>query len=135
MRSDGPVAPGTIRLSEAQNHRCPYCGGEMLLERGLPHSATVEHVIPRSYGGTNCWLNVVAAHERCNQRRGDAPVDTDSYAIAMEGIIANREASAKQRMTKEMRKWKKFLDRQKRIMDFARTLENSEGVAFTSWKP
>ena len=123
MQSTGPVHPNTVRLSEAQNHRCPYCGGDMILERGYPHSATVEHVIPRSQGGTNCWLNVVAAHEICNQRRGQEPADLDSYAIAMEGILENRRLSANAKLTKEQKKWKKFLDRQKRILDFARMLD------------
>lgn len=126
MQVPGPVAPSTVRLSEAQNHRCCYCGGDMLMIRDHPLSATVEHVIPRSQGGTNCWSNVVAAHERCNQRRGSDPVDIESYSIAMEGIIHNREAHAQKRLTKEMRRWKKFLDRQKRILDFSRFLDRED---------
>jgi 5-methylcytosine-specific restriction endonuclease McrA len=42
--------------------RCAYCGG---------HATTIDHVLPRSRGGGNSWLNTVAACGRCNQRKGD----------------------------------------------------------------
>jgi 5-methylcytosine-specific restriction endonuclease McrA len=41
---------------------CAYCGGP---------ASTVDHVLPRSRGGGNTWLNTVAACGRCNQRKGD----------------------------------------------------------------
>ena len=43
-------------------HRCAYCGAE---------ATTVDHVLPRSRGGANSWLNTVAACGRCNGRKGD----------------------------------------------------------------
>jgi 5-methylcytosine-specific restriction endonuclease McrA len=43
-------------------NRCAYCGG---------HATTVDHVLPRSRGGRNTWLNTVAACGGCNQRKGD----------------------------------------------------------------
>ncbi|HEY3502290.1 MAG TPA: HNH endonuclease [Actinocatenispora sp.] len=43
-------------------HRCAYCGGR---------AATLDHVLPRSRGGANTWLNTVAACGGCNQRKGD----------------------------------------------------------------
>jgi 5-methylcytosine-specific restriction endonuclease McrA len=48
-------------------HRCAYCGGG---------ASTIDHVLPRSRGGTNSWLNTVAACGGCNQRKGDrTPVE------------------------------------------------------------
>lgn len=44
-------------------HRCQYCGS--------PKRLTLDHVIPRSKGGTHTWDNVVAACERCNTTKGD----------------------------------------------------------------
>jgi 5-methylcytosine-specific restriction endonuclease McrA len=41
---------------------CGYCGG---------HATTVDHILPRSRGGKNTWLNTVAACGSCNQRKGD----------------------------------------------------------------
>lgn len=44
-------------------HRCQYCseGAENL-----------DHVVPRSRGGTHTWENVVAACRWCNNRKGDS---------------------------------------------------------------
>lgn len=41
---------------------CGYCGG---------HATTVDHILPRSRGGRNTWLNTIAACGGCNQRKGD----------------------------------------------------------------
>jgi hypothetical protein len=42
--------------------RCGYCGQT---------ATTIDHVLPRSRGGRNTWLNTVAACGGCNQRKGD----------------------------------------------------------------
>jgi 5-methylcytosine-specific restriction endonuclease McrA len=42
--------------------RCGYCGRP---------ASTIDHVLPRSRGGANTWLNTVAACGGCNQRKGD----------------------------------------------------------------
>ncbi len=42
--------------------RCAYCGGG---------ATTIDHVLPRSRGGRNTWLNTVAACGGCNQRKSD----------------------------------------------------------------
>jgi 5-methylcytosine-specific restriction endonuclease McrA len=43
---------------------CQYCGHE----RG---NLTVDHVIPRSKGGTSGWNNIVTCCAPCNRRKGD----------------------------------------------------------------
>lgn len=47
---------------ERDRRTCAYCGGA---------ASTIDHVLPRSRGGANTWLNTVAACGRCNQRKGD----------------------------------------------------------------
>ncbi len=47
-------------------YTCQYCGGQP-----GKHELTVDHVIPRSRGGTTTWENVVAACAPCNHRKGD----------------------------------------------------------------
>jgi 5-methylcytosine-specific restriction endonuclease McrA len=44
------------------NHRCQYCGGT---------AENLDHVVPRSKGGTHTWDNVVAACRPCNTRKED----------------------------------------------------------------
>jgi 5-methylcytosine-specific restriction endonuclease McrA len=46
-------------------HRCQYCGSERHL--------TVDHVVPRSKGGTDTWDNLVTSCALCNRRKGDRP--------------------------------------------------------------
>ncbi len=46
-------------------HCCQYCG------RHFPaHQLSMDHVIPRSRGGTTTWLNVVCACLKCNVKKG-----------------------------------------------------------------
>lgn len=56
--------PGWSRAGvlKRDNRTCGYCG------RG---ATTVDHVLPRSRGGANSWLNTVACCGRCNQRKAD----------------------------------------------------------------
>lgn len=43
-------------------NRCQYCGAT---------AENIDHVIPRSKGGTHTWENVVAACRPCNARKED----------------------------------------------------------------
>jgi 5-methylcytosine-specific restriction endonuclease McrA len=58
----GPV-PLTRRAVFARDGgRCVYCGGV---------ATSIDHVVPRSRGGTHTWDNVVAACRRCNHTKAD----------------------------------------------------------------
>ena len=43
-------------------HRCAYCGRR---------ATTVDHVLPRSHGGRDTWLNTVAACAADNHSKAD----------------------------------------------------------------
>ncbi|MDJ1137716.1 HNH endonuclease [Streptomyces iconiensis] len=43
-------------------HRCAYCGRR---------ATTVDHIVPRSRGGEDTWLNTVAACSADNHRKAD----------------------------------------------------------------
>lgn len=66
-------------LFERDNHQCLYCGNyfnKKLLTR--------DHIIPKSRGGRDDWMNVVAACKRCNQYKGDHLLEhTDLSLIAL----------------------------------------------------
>lgn len=63
------------RIYREQNGRCFYCGDEM-----LPHGAsigpsdpklrTIDHVIPRFFGGKSEQENIVYACQECNIKKG-----------------------------------------------------------------
>lgn len=44
------------------DHRCQYCGAS---------AENIDHVIPKSRGGTHSWENVVASCRPCNSRKRD----------------------------------------------------------------
>lgn len=49
------------RLLQRDKGKCAYCGKE---------ATTVDHVIPRSRGGTTDWTNSVASCLKCNHKKG-----------------------------------------------------------------
>jgi 5-methylcytosine-specific restriction endonuclease McrA len=53
-------------VAKRDHYVCQYCGAQP----GAV-SITIDHVLPRSQGGTSTWTNCVAACERCNARKGD----------------------------------------------------------------
>lgn len=62
--------PQLVRFSRRNvylrdNHRCQYCGVTF-----SPAELTLDHVVPRVYGGKTSWTNVVAACGSCNRRKG-----------------------------------------------------------------
>ncbi len=57
-----------IKLSKKEifrrdNYTCQYCGRRT-------KNLTVDHVVPRRYGGKYCWENLVSACPECNRRKG-----------------------------------------------------------------
>ena len=52
-------------IKEANNYECIYCG-----EKHHEHDLTIDHVHPRTMGGTNITSNCVPACRSCNQSKG-----------------------------------------------------------------
>ena len=55
-------------------HTCQYCGAAERL--------TLDHVLPRSRGGTDAWDNLVAACTRCNSRKGNRTPEEAGMPLA-----------------------------------------------------
>ncbi|MEL7545602.1 MAG: HNH endonuclease signature motif containing protein [Pseudomonadota bacterium] len=75
-----PNTPLWRRLWTAQSGRCALCQGEMMRNRfEAPHAriwarqrATLDHIQPKSKGGSDAEQNYQLAHAVCNRRRGNA---------------------------------------------------------------
>ncbi len=52
-------------LFARDDHTCQYCGKSEPV-----HKLSLDHVIPRSYGGPTTWENIVCCCLRCNNRKG-----------------------------------------------------------------
>jgi 5-methylcytosine-specific restriction endonuclease McrA len=59
-RSTAPLSRRAVFARDA--HRCQYCGS---------NAENLDHVVPRSRGGTHTWENVVASCRSCNARKED----------------------------------------------------------------
>jgi len=54
------------RLFERDNYECAYCGKV---------ATTVDHIVPRSRGGSTVWENTVASCLKCNHKKGNKTLD------------------------------------------------------------
>jgi 5-methylcytosine-specific restriction endonuclease McrA len=60
-------------LLRRDGHRCQYCGSSKQL--------TIDHIIPRSKGGTHTWDNVAIACETCNHKKGDKYLNETAMSL------------------------------------------------------
>ena len=51
------------RIYKRDNNECAYCGSKKNL--------TIDHIIPKSRGGQNTWMNLVTCCSSCNRLKGD----------------------------------------------------------------
>ena len=54
--------------------QCAYCGTGS-------NRLTLDHIVPRSRGGTSVWENVVASCAPCNHRKGDRLLEDTSMTL------------------------------------------------------
>ncbi len=57
-------------VAKRDHYTCQYCGAQPGAE-----GITIDHVVPRSQGGTSSWTNCVAACETCNAKKSDRTPD------------------------------------------------------------
>ena len=57
------VALSKREILRRDDYTCQYCGRRM-------RTLTLDHVVPRRYGGPHTWTNLVAACSPCNRRKG-----------------------------------------------------------------
>jgi len=62
----GRVALTNKTLFGRDRHICAYCGGHFPLAGNLSR----DHILPKSRGGTDTWMNVVTACKKCNTHKG-----------------------------------------------------------------
>lgn len=81
------------RLFKRDDYSCLYCGSNKNL--------TIDHVVPKSKGGTNEWKNLATCCHRCNTLKGDKtpeqvglklrykPYTPELFSKVMDGNIQN----------------------------------------------
>lgn len=70
-----PRAPSSAEVLRRYKYTCAYCGarpGDFVNGQELKRAHfTVDHVVPRSRGGTTTWDNLVCACIWCNQKKAN----------------------------------------------------------------
>jgi 5-methylcytosine-specific restriction endonuclease McrA len=86
--------------------RCQYCG-----KKFPTTELSLDHIVPRSRGGTNDWPNIVCCCVRCNVRKGGrTPTEAGMRLVALP-VKPRRSPAVTLRLTSEKyASWKQFLD-------------------------
>lgn len=67
---------------------CAYCGRD--LRNASPRDVTLDHLLPRSAGGTNEATNLITACLHCNSQRGNKAYADYAPGGALDRIEQNR---------------------------------------------
>ena len=65
-RGDRSVVFSRKNIFKRDRYTCQYCG-----KQPGPEELTIDHVMPRSRGGTSTWENCLLACVECNKRKAD----------------------------------------------------------------
>ena len=60
------AAPTRQNVFKRDQYCCGYCGMDL-----SDKTATIDHVVPRSRGGSSSWTNMVTACKDCNTHKGN----------------------------------------------------------------
>lgn len=93
-------------LFARDHNRCQYCG-----RRHPSSELSLDHVIPRSQGGTNSWQNIVCACVRCNVRKGGrTPHEAGMHLITPPRRPRRSPVLTIKLSDSKYASWKQFLD-------------------------
>lgn len=60
------------------NFRCQYCGSK--------EDLTIDHIVPKSKGGTHTWVNVVTACIKCNGKKDSKSLNQTNLKLIKKPI-------------------------------------------------
>ena len=83
LRLKVPMTRRNIAIRD--NSTCQYCG--MVLETA---EYTIDHVLPRTRGGTSVWTNLALACVQCNKRKSDRTPHEAGLALRQKPAAPNQ---------------------------------------------
>jgi 5-methylcytosine-specific restriction endonuclease McrA len=88
------------------NNQCQYCG-----RKHPTTELSLDHVIPRSQGGSNTWENIVCSCVTCNVKKGGRTPKQAHMSLIRKPEKPKRSPLLNLKMThKKYQSWKTFLD-------------------------
>jgi 5-methylcytosine-specific restriction endonuclease McrA len=93
-------------LFARDGNRCQYCG-----KRYPTSELSLDHVVPRSQGGNNCWENIVCACIRCNVKKGGRTPEQAGLRLVHPPLRPKRSPVLTIKLSdSKYASWKQFLD-------------------------
>jgi 5-methylcytosine-specific restriction endonuclease McrA len=83
-------------------YRCQYCGTKT-------HELTIDHIIPKSRGGSDSWENLVSACKVCNNKKGNQTPEEAKMVLINAPRRPHHILFITQYMGKVEDNWKPFL--------------------------
>lgn len=96
------IEPSRRNVLRRDEHRCQYCGKKSL-------EMTIDHILPRSRGGTDSWENLTTACIRCNNRKGNRTPEEAGMSLLSKPKKPNHIMFLRQAVGKIDDNWKPFL--------------------------
>lgn len=86
--------------------KCQYCAVS-----GSPGTFTFDHVVPRSKGGTTCWVNIVTCCKKCNNKKGSKSPEDAGMRLVKKPVKPTRSPSMASKLLHQKIPciWKKYL--------------------------
>ena len=69
LRFELPLGDNNDLLFKRDRYTCAYCG-----QRYMRHQLSRDHIVPRTLGGKDHWMNCVTACRSCNHAKGALPI-------------------------------------------------------------
>jgi len=88
-------------------HRCQYCG-----VRAASNDLSIDHVLPRSRGGTSTWTNCVLACHACNVRKGSRTPHEAGMRLLRRPRRPRWSPYLSLHLSRGRRSWDRFLQQQ-----------------------
>jgi 5-methylcytosine-specific restriction endonuclease McrA len=82
------------------NYRCGYC---------LKSANTIDHVLPKSRGGSDSWENLVACCLRCNNLKGDRTPQEIGWELRTKPAMPTGVIWSVRGADREQPEWQEFL--------------------------
>jgi len=89
-------------IIKRDRHTCQYCGESHA-------QMTVDHVVPKIYGGTDSWENLICACVRCNNLKGDRTPDHAGMRLLRKPKRPNNITFIRQFVGIADQKWRRYL--------------------------
>lgn len=83
-------------------YTCQYCGKQTM-------PLTVDHIIPKQFGGRQAWDNLVCACQRCNNRKGNRTPDQAGMELLKKPQKPNKLLFLQFFIQQPHDKWRQYL--------------------------